>query len=649
MLRHDSNQSAAGSSSFVCIGDGVRLVAPLRFERFSRKPRGSPQARHHYGVASLRLEPDEVPSRVATARLKASSTHKESNLPSSRQELVPKSSDDPAAASALRNDAQATSPETDTEPSSDAGLSENRTASDGVTEDLSIRGEAVTSAETGLRDETSPAAAERSAATSGVYRKSSLPLVAVIGRPNVGKSMLVNRISGTFRTGAVVEDTPGVTRDRTYQLANWSGRHFRVVDTGGLVFEDTPGDVFIPQIRQQALIALREADVVVLVVDGQQGVTTLDQDIAVFLRKTCDARGILGRRIPIVVAVNKCESQTMGEAQAAEFWELGLGQPLAISSIHGSGVAELLDEVCYYLPNHGDDQEEALLSQESGMRRVAIIGRPNVGKSSLLNALLGEERVIVSAVPGTTRDAIDELLIQRDPRTGRETCYLLIDTAGIRRKKNVEYGTEFFMINRAFKAIRRADVVLLVLDMEEGITDQDAELAERIVDEGKACVIVGNKWDALGRKDNRLHNEAQLRVRERLPVIHWADMIFVSAKTGQRIPRILALVDAAAAQHARRVSTAVLNEVLLEAVQWQAPPTNRRGQGGKIYYCTQVAVQPPTLALFVNDPELFPDTYKRYLERKFREALGFTGTPIRLLWRARKRRSKAASSRATRK
>lgn len=474
-----------------------------------------------------------------------------------------------------------------------------------------------------------------------VSRQNHLPLVAIIGRPNVGKSMLVNRISGAFRTGAVVEDTPGVTRDRTYRVASWNRWQFRIVDTGGLVFDDRPGDVFLPQIRQQAMIALREATVAVLVVDGQEGFTALDQEIASFLRKTCDEKGAFGRRIPILVAVNKCESHVHGEAQAAEFWQLGLGQPMPVSGIHGSGVAELLDEICYYLPAPSEDSEKAI-SPESNVRNVAIIGRPNVGKSSLLNALLGEERAIVSQVPGTTRDAIDELVVLRDERTGDEVGYMLIDTAGVRRKKNVEFGTEFFMINRAFKAIRRADVVLLVLDMEQGIMDQDAELAERIVDEGKACVLVGNKWDALGKKDNRIYNDLQRHVRDRLPMVDWANTIFVSAKTGQRIERILELVDAAAKEHARRVSTAVLNEVLLEAVQWQAPPTSRGGQSGKLYYCTQVAVKPPTIAFFVNNPQLFPDTYKRYLERKFREALGFQGTPIRMLWRERKRRAKSA-------
>jgi GTP-binding protein len=476
-----------------------------------------------------------------------------------------------------------------------------------------------------------------------ISRQDHLPLVAVIGRPNVGKSMLVNRISGAFRSGAVVEDTPGVTRDRTYRLADWNQRHFRIVDTGGLVFEDRPGDVFLPHIRQQALIALREASAVIFVVDGQAGCTTLDQEIASFLRKACDEKGSLGRRIPVLVAVNKCESSIHGEALAAEFWRLGLGQPLAVSGIHGSGVAELLDEVCYHLSAIPSEDSESF-SAPLSIRNVAIIGRPNVGKSSLLNALLGEDRVIVSHVPGTTRDAIDELLMLRDEQTGNRVGYMLIDTAGIRRKKNVEFGTEFFMINRAFKAIRRAEVVLLVLDMEQGIMDQDAELADRIVDEGKACVIVGNKWDALGKKNNRIYDELQQHVRDRLPMIDWAKAIFVSAKTGQRVQRILELVDAAAAQHARRISTAVLNEVLLEAVQWQAPPTNRRGLSGKLYYCTQVAVQPPTIAFFVNDPALFPDTYKRYLERKFREALGFEGTPIRMLWRARKRRVRTAST-----
>jgi GTP-binding protein len=438
-----------------------------------------------------------------------------------------------------------------------------------------------------------------------------LPVVAIIGRPNVGKSTLVNRLAGG--KDAIVHDEPGVTRDRTYRQAYWQDRDFLVVDTGGLVFDDDTE--FLPLIREQAMMALAEASAAIFVVDGQAGVTGSDETIATWLRQ---------QTVPILLAVNKCESPDQGLIQASEFWSLGLGEPFPVSGIHGNGTGELLDALIPHLP-----ETETL--EDPDEIRVAIVGRPNVGKSSLLNAFVGEQRSIVSPISGTTRDAID-MLVERDG-----TRYRLVDTAGIRKKKNVEYGPEFFGINRAFKAIRRADVVLLVVDAIDGITEQDQKLAGRITEDGRACVVVVNKWDAI-EKDSHTIYEYEKHLKDRLHFTEWAPTIYVSAMTGQRVDKILELVNTSAEQHKRRVSTAVLNEVLEEALNWHTPPTTRQGRQGKIYYGTQVASQPPTIALFVNEPKLFNDNYRRYIERQFRQQLGFTGTPIRIFWRGKKLR-----------
>lgn len=438
-----------------------------------------------------------------------------------------------------------------------------------------------------------------------------LPLVAIVGRPNVGKSTLVNRIVGE-RT-AIVFDESGVTRDRLYREAEWDGRRFRVVDTGGIVFDDDTE--FLPHIRQQALAAIGEAQVAVLVVDGQIGPTAADQELAAWLRN---------QTIPTIVAVNKCESELAGLAQAAVFWEFGLGEPLALSAIHGNGVAELLDLVLPHFPENIDLPESEELN-------IAIVGRPNVGKSSLLNRLVGEDRVIVSDISGTTRDAIDTLL------TWEGQSFRLIDTAGIRKKKKIDYGVEFFSINRAFKAIQRADIVLLVLDASDAVGEQDQILANRIADDGRACLIVANKWDAL-EKDNSTLVAYERYVRDRLYFVDWAPLVTISALTGQRVTKLLPLVTSAIASHQQRLSTSVVNEVLKEALMWQSPPTNRQGKQGKIYYGTQVSTQPPTFALFVNDPQLFKDTYRRYLEKQFRTQLNLSGTPIRFLWRGKTER-----------
>lgn len=439
-----------------------------------------------------------------------------------------------------------------------------------------------------------------------------LPSVAIVGRPNVGKSALVNRLAATFRGGAIVEDVVGITRDRTYRRAFWNLHDFHVIDTGGLVFDDDT--LFMPDIRAQVLVALAEASAAVLVVDGQAGVNPLDQELAAFLRKECQG-------LPVYLAVNKCESDD-GWLLAAEFWNLGLGTPHAVSAIHGTGTGELLDDVISKLPLVKGDVDDGIVN-------VAIVGRPNVGKSSLLNVISNTERAIVSEIAGTTRDAIDEI-VKVDGKT-----YRLIDTAGIRRKTSIKYGTEFFMINRAFKAIRRADVVLLVVDVSEGATDQDRKIAERVAQEGKACVIVANKWDLIDEKDNRSYKSNLETVREKLASIIWAEADLVSATQRQRTSKLLDYADKALEQNSRRVSTAVLNEVLREAVDWHKPPASKQGKQGRVYYCTQVATCPPTIAMFVNSPQLFHDNYRRYMEKQFRKSLGFQGTPVRIVWRGK--------------
>lgn len=439
----------------------------------------------------------------------------------------------------------------------------------------------------------------------------SLPIVAVIGRPNVGKSTFVNRLAGD--NNAIVHDEPGVTRDRTYRPGFWGDREFTIVDTGGLIFNDDTE--FIPLIREQAMAALAEASVAIFVVDGQTGPTGADEEIATWLRT---------QSVPVLLAVNKCESPQQGLVQSSQFWELGLSEPYPVSAIHGSGTGELLDDLITYLPPISDIPEAPEI-------KVAIVGRPNVGKSSLLNALTGETRSIVSPISGTTRDAID-MVVERNGKN-----YRLIDTAGIRKKKNVDYGPEFFGINRAFKAIRRSDVVLLVIDLVDGVTEQDQKLAGRIAEEGRACVIIANKWDAV-EKDSYTIYEQQAILKERLHFVDWAETIFVSAMTGQRVEKILELVDTAVEQHQRRVSTSVINQVLEEAVSWHSPPTNRQGRQGKIYYGTQIRSGPPTITLFVNDPLRFNENYRRYIERQFRQQLGFTGTPLRFVWRGKKPR-----------
>ena len=439
----------------------------------------------------------------------------------------------------------------------------------------------------------------------------ALPVVAIVGRPNVGKSTLVNRLCRSRE--AIVHDQPGVTRDRTYQEGFWGDRSFRVVDTGGLVFDDD--SEFLPEIREQAALALAEAAVAVMIVDGQQGLTAADEAIAEWLRF---------QTVPVLLAVNKCESPQQGLAMAGEFWGLGLGEPWPISAIHGAGTGDLLDKMITFLPPVGSEEGEEPI-------QLAIIGRPNVGKSSLLNAISGEKRAIVSPIRGTTRDTIDTTL-------EREGCtWKLLDTAGIRRRRSVDYGPEFFGINRSFKAIERSDVCVLVIDALDGVTEQDQRLAGRIEEDGRACVVVVNKWDAI-EKDSHTMPAMEKELRARLYFLDWAPMLFTSALSGQRVNAIFPLAKMAVEQHRRRVSTSVANEVLQEALRWRSPPTTRGGRQGRLYYGTQVACRPPSFTLFVNDPKLFGDTYRRYVERQIREGLGFEGTPIRLFWRGKQQR-----------
>ena len=440
----------------------------------------------------------------------------------------------------------------------------------------------------------------------------NLPSIAVIGRPNVGKSTLVNRFCQT--NNAIVYDKPGVTRDRTYQNAEWCGKEFIVVDTGGLVFEDD--SELLPEIRTQTFLALEEASIAIFIVDGMQGVTDGDLSIAKWLRSA---------KCKVIIAVNKCESTILGASLASEFWKLGLGEPFPVSAIHGVGTGDLLDLVITELPDKDKtDQEEQFC--------MSIIGRPNVGKSSLLNSICGNKRAIVSNISGTTTDSIDTFIEKEDK------LWKIIDTAGIRRKKNVTYGTEFFGINRSFKSIERSDVCLLVLDAEDGVTEQDQKLAGRIEEQGRSCLIVINKWDLI-EKDSSTIYSAEKQFRSKLYFLNWSKMIFISALTGKRVNDIFENAKSAIDQHRRRVTTSVVNEVIKEAITWRSPPTKRSGKQGRIYYGTQVKNQPPTFSLFVNDPKLFGSTYRRYIEKQFRMNLGFEGTPLIFLWRGKQRRS----------
>ncbi|MCX6033402.1 MAG: ribosome biogenesis GTPase Der [Chloroflexi bacterium] len=450
------------------------------------------------------------------------------------------------------------------------------------------------------------------------------PIVALVGRPNVGKSTFFNRLAGERL--AIVDDTPGTTRDRIVAEAEWNGRPFDMVDTGGIDPTHggkTPLSVdsadFIPEIRAQALMAVRDADAVLFLTDGTSGVTSPDREVAEILRryqKTVDGQSWP----PIFVVVNKCENAKQRSA-ASEFYELGLGDPYPLSAIHGTGTGDLLDALVASFPTQADTEKDESI-------KIAIVGKPNAGKSSLLNKLVGEERAIVSPIPGTTRDAIDtHIEVEGLPVT-------LIDTAGIRRRGKIERGVEKYSVLRSFKAIERADVVLLMIDAADGITAQDTHIAGFILDAWKSTVVLVNKWDTI-LKDNQTTEDYTRHVRRELNFMDYVPMLFISAKTGQRLDQVLPTALRVQEERMARITTAMLNRVLRDA-QDAHPAPSHAGRQLKIYYGSQVRVDPPTFVLHINDPKLFHFSYQRYLENKFREAYGFVGTPIKIIGKGHK-------------
>ncbi|MGX8711825.1 ribosome biogenesis GTPase Der [Clostridium sp. KNHs216] len=434
------------------------------------------------------------------------------------------------------------------------------------------------------------------------------PIVAIVGRPNVGKSTLFNKLIGERLS--IVDDTPGVTRDRIYGECEWGNRTFSIVDTGGI--EPDSGDVILTQMRMQAQLAIDAADVIVLVTDIRTGVVATDSDIAAMLLKS-------GR--PVILCVNKCD--TIGEppAEFYEFYNLGLGDPVAVSSVHGHGTGDLLDRIVEHLPDEEEDETD------SEIIKVAIIGKPNVGKSSLVNKISGEERCIVSDIAGTTRDAIDTTIENQHGR------FTLIDTAGLRRKSKVDDSIEKYSVIRAQMAIERADVCVIMIDASVGFTDQDSKVAGLAHEAGKGCVIVVNKWDII-EKDDRTMIEYRKKLEDDFSFMSYAPMIFISAKTGQRLDRLFDLIKHAANSNSMRIATGMLNDVLAQAVARVQPPTDK-GRRLKIYYMTQATVKPPTFVCFVNSAQLFHFSYQRYLENRIRETFGLEGTPIRLIVRER--------------
>ncbi|MBI2939738.1 MAG: ribosome biogenesis GTPase Der [Chloroflexi bacterium] len=433
------------------------------------------------------------------------------------------------------------------------------------------------------------------------------PIVALVGRPNVGKSTLFNRIVGA--RVAIVEDVAGTTRDRLYYDAEWSGHEFTVVDTGGL--EITPGSDIARRVREQAELAIREADVVVFLLDVRDGLTPDDQSIAQALRQAAKL---------VVITANKADNPTFRQ-NAVEFYRLGLGEVWPISALHGTGTGDLLDAVVAVLPELPPEREVDQLF------RVAIVGRPNVGKSSLLNAILGRDRVIVAEQPGTTRDSIDTTIAVDGEQL------VLVDTAGVRRRGRIAQGVEYYSVLRTLRAITSCDVALLLIDATEGVTAQDAHLAGYVRDAYKGLVIVVNKWDLIPKVENPLE-EFTRHVRAELQFVPWAPVVFISAKTGLRVNETLALALRARDERMKRVPTAGLNELVTEAVMTHAP-SSVRGRQAKVFYVTQAAVNPPTLIFFVNDPTLLHFSYQRFLENRLREAFGFEGTPLKLVFRAR--------------
>ena len=435
------------------------------------------------------------------------------------------------------------------------------------------------------------------------------PIVAVVGRPNVGKSTLFNVLAGEMIS--IVKNTPGVTRDRIYADGTWLDKNFTLIDTGGI--EPDSRDIILAQMREQAEIAIATADVIIFIVDVRQGMTDSDSKVADMLRKS---------RKPVVLAVNKVDSFAKFGNDVYEFYNLGIGDPIPISATSRLGLGELLDAVIAHFPEQDGEEED------DDRPRIAIVGKPNVGKSSIINKLLGENRVIVSDVAGTTRDAVDTEIVHNG------TEYVFIDTAGLRRKSKIKEELERYSIIRTVTAVERADVVLVVIDASEGVTEQDAKIAGIAHDRGKGIIVVVNKWDAIEKNDKTIY-EYTNKIKTILSFIPYAEYVFVSAQTGQRLNKLYDLIDMVRENQTMRIQTGVLNEIMTEAVALQQPPSDK-GKRLKLYYMTQVAVKPPTFVVFVNDKELMHFSYTRYLENRIRDAFGFRGTALKFIIRERK-------------
>lgn len=437
----------------------------------------------------------------------------------------------------------------------------------------------------------------------------SKPVVAVVGRPNVGKSTLFNALAG--KRISIVQDTPGVTRDRIYADVTWLNTAFTLIDTGGI--EPESQDIILSRMREQAQIAIDTADVILFMTDVRQGLVDADSKVADMLRRS---------RKPVVLVVNKVDSFEKLMPDVYEFYNLGIGDPVPVSAASKLGIGDMLDEVVKHFPQESQDE------MEDDRPRVAIVGKPNVGKSSLINRLVGEERVIVSDIAGTTRDAIDTEVIWQD----RE--YVFIDTAGLRRKSKIKEELERFSIIRAVTAVERADVVVIVIDATEGVTEQDAKIAGIAHERGKGIIIAVNKWDAVEKDDKTVYKHTE-RIREILSFMPYAEILYISAKTGQRTRKLFQMIDVVLENNSMRVATGVLNEIMSEAVAMQQPPSDK-GKRLKLFYITQVAVKPPTFVIFVNDRELMHFSYTRYLENRIRDAFGFQGTSLKFIIRERK-------------